>query len=531
MESIPQMKRIAIALLVATTASLSGAQSPARTAARTAIPPVTRVPASFFNLLREQDRDTARRFYGKYIDVKGMPVVASGVVADEALQRTYTIVTRMLAGRPDVLESMVRNRMYLIIIGKDQVYTDMPEYRAHPNPAFQNERVRGTGGRPTSFGEENLLTLPIDRYDDESIGVHEFCHTIDGALRAVDSTWTARRNGTYHRAREKRLWEYSYAGSNPGEYWGEVCQTYFDTQRVNNWNHNYVGTREQLRDYDPEGYELARRAFNLTPANDWRYAPLRSLPNITAPPAKFGVDPWYTKFTWAREFTVVGRSASDIAMLRANDIVRRMFAYRHDILKSLIADSVKLVVLGRNERVADLPEYKRLTNTSGIDVLARSLDYDAEMKLIVVGEENVTGNPTEPRVGDNGVIRGFARALYDVTARRPVDTVRNASPQQYELRVTRMDVRFDRRLDSLYKAAVAAGKWKNTAAIRDRIEYWMRGVLAYFDAAGQHSPPLDAGYQVATRESLSAYDPGLFALVEETMFHRGKVDWRLRQRR
>ena len=94
-----------------------------------------------------------------------------------------------------------------------------------------------------------------------------------------------------------------------------------------------------------------------------------------------------------------------------------------------------------------------------------------------------------------------------------------------------MDVRFDRRLDSLYKAAVAAGKWKNTAAIRDRVEYWMRGVLAYFDAAGQHSPPLDAGYQVATRESLAAYDPGLFALVEETMFHRGKVDWRLRQRR
>ena len=36
----------------------------------------------------------------------------------------------------------------------------------HPNPTFQNERVRGTGGKPTSFGEENLLSLPLDRYDD-----------------------------------------------------------------------------------------------------------------------------------------------------------------------------------------------------------------------------------------------------------------------------------------------------------------------------------------------------------------------------
>ncbi len=514
--------KLAIALLVSLT-STAGGQT------REAIPPVTRVPASFFDLLREGDRDIARRFYGKYIDVKGMPVVASGVVADAALQRTYTIVTRMLAGRPDVLQAMVRNGMYLIIIGKDQVYTDMPEYRNHPNPAFQNERVRGTGGKPTSFGEENLLTLPIDRYDDESIGVHEFCHTIDTALRSVDSTWTARRNAAFQNAtRGKALWAYSYAGTNPNEYWGEVCQTYFDTQRVNNWNHNFVGTREQLRDYDPQGYELARTAFNLSPATDWRYAPLRKLPNIVAPPAKFGVDPWYTKFTWAREFTVVGRGASDSAMLRANDVVRRMFAYRHDILKALIADSVKLVVLGRSERIADLPEYKGLADRQGIDVLARSHEYTAAMKLIVVPEENVLGDPADPRVGDNGVIRGFARALYQVAGTRPVDSAFRAS-QQYELRVQRLDVRFDRKLDSLHKAALGAGKWKNTAAMNDRVEYWTRGVLAYFDAAGQHAPPLDTGLAVATRDALQMYDPGLFALVEETMYYRGKVDWRLRQ--
>jgi hypothetical protein len=514
------------ALLIALTPSTLAAQ-----AVREPVPAVTKVPESFFRLLREGDPEVARRFYGKHIDVKGMPVVASPIVDNAALQRTYSIVTHMLAGRPDVLQAMVKNGMYLIIIGKDQVYTDMPENRNHPNPVFQNERVRGTGGKPTSFGEENLLTLPIDRYDDESIGVHEFCHTIDGALRSVDSTWTARRNAAFQRAtREKRLWEYSYAGSNPGEYWGEVCQTYFDTQRVNNWNHNFVGTREQLRDYDPEGYELARKAFNLTPENDWRYTPMRKLPNVTPPPARFGIDPWYTKFTWAREFTVVGRAASDSAMLRANDVVRKMFAYRHDILKALIADGVKLVVLGRNERIADLPEYKRLADKFGIDVLARSHDYTPAMKLIVVPEENVTGDPRNDRNGDNGVIRGFARALYFVTATRPVDTATSRGPsQQYELRVTRMDVRFDRRLDSLHKAATAAGKWKNTAAVHDRVEYWTRGVLAYFDAAGQHAPPLDTGYPVATREELRTYDPGLFALVEETMAYKGKVDWRLRR--
>jgi hypothetical protein len=111
-------------------------------------PPVITPPESFFEIVNQRDRDVGRQFYKKYIDVKGMPVVASGEVADLALQRTYDIVTHLLAGRPDVIEAMVKNKMYLIIIGKDQVYTDMPEYRNSPNPAYQNERVRGTADGP-----------------------------------------------------------------------------------------------------------------------------------------------------------------------------------------------------------------------------------------------------------------------------------------------------------------------------------------------------------------------------------------------
>src|ERR1041385_3072630 len=108
-------------------------------------PPVSTPPESFFQIERERDRDVDRQFYKKSIDVKGMPVAASAEVSDLALQRTYDLVSHLLAGRPDVLQAMVSNGMYLIVIGKEQVYTDMPEYRNHPNPAYQNERVRGTG--------------------------------------------------------------------------------------------------------------------------------------------------------------------------------------------------------------------------------------------------------------------------------------------------------------------------------------------------------------------------------------------------
>ena len=530
-----QPNTLAVSLSLIGLALAGCASTSARGGAAAAIagaPGVTAPPEAFFQKVRERDRDAARGFYKKYIDVKGIPVVASGEVADLALQRTYDIVTHVLAGRADVIKAMVDQGMYLIIIGKDQVYTDMPEYRDSRNPEFQNERVRGTGGFPTSFGEENLLSLPIDRYDDESIGVHEFCHAIDGTLGRLDPAWRGRLRAAYNNAVEKGLFAVTYAGSNPAEYWAEIAQDYFDNNRINNWNHGPIGRREQLKAYDPVGYELCRTTFNLSPDQDWRYSWLRKLPNVTLPPARFKIDPYYTKFTWAREFTVIGRQASDEALLKANDTIRKMFAYRHDILKALIADGVKLVVLGREEHISDLPEYKRLTGPNSVDALSRTLTYTPEMKLLVVGEENVLANPQDPYVGANQVIRVFADALYQVCGTRPVDPNFESRPrwiwQQYELRVQRLDERFDAKLKDLYDQAVSAGKWKATGAMAGRAAYWTEGVLAYFDALGQEETPVGASHPINTREKLAEYDPGLYALVNETMAYETQVDWRYR---
>jgi hypothetical protein len=149
--------------------------------------------------------------------------------------------------------------------------------------------------------------------------------------------------------------------------------------------------------------------------------------------------------------------------------------------------------------------------------------------LLVVGEENLLANPRAPNVGDNQVIRVFAKALYQVTGKRPVDSdweKRGRDVQQYELRVQRLDLRFDERLKATYEKAMSASKWQGTAAVHDRVAYWAEGVLAYFDAAGQDAAPPDAVHPINTREALRDYDPDLFALVHETMAYGGKVDWR-----
>jgi dipeptidyl aminopeptidase/acylaminoacyl peptidase len=520
---------------------LLGAEPPNRNGASTAVsstsaakktspamPPVTPPPESFFQKIREKNRPAALEFYKKYIDVNGLPVAAAAEVADEALQRTFSIVTHLLAGRPDVLRTMADNGTRLIVIGKDQVYTDMPEYRASPNPQYMNERVRGTGGFDvTSFGEENLLNLPIDRYDDESIGVHEFCHTIDAALGRIDSTWRRRLRETYRQAVDSGLWKNAYAGSNPAEYWAEICQSYFDCNRVNNWNHAAIGTREQLKLYDPQGYELVKKTFNLSPEQDWRYQPLRKQPSVIPPPARFKIDPYYTKFSYAREFPVLGsKQVRDEALLKANDTIRKMFAYRHDILKAMIAAGARLVVLGREERLSDLPEFRNGQNREELDSV-RCLDYTPELKLMVVPEENVLGEANDPFAGASLVVSVFAKGLYHATASRPVipDFSRRRELQQYELRVKRLDVEFDNRLQKLYEEAKAKNLWKGTPAARNRVEYWATGVLSYFNAAGTGLAAGSANRPVTTREALKAYDADLFALVEETMAYNGHVDW------
>jgi len=503
------------------------------------IPRVTAPPESYFAKIPERDRAAARQFYKKYIEIKGVPLSASAEVSDVALQRDYYIVTHMLAGRPDILQTMATNGTRLIIIGKDQKYTDMPEYRNSPNPAYQNERVRGTGGfNVTSFGEENLLCLPTDRYDRESIAVHEFCHTIDSALQRIDPTWRGRLRKTFQDAVSKGLWKNTYAGSNQAEYWAEACQCYFDCGRANNWNHGPIARREQLKIYDPEVYALIQTTFNLSPAQDWRYHWLQKLPTVTPPPPQYKLDPYYTKFTWADQFPVIGRQASDEAMLKANDTICKMFAYRHDILKALMDDGVKLVVLGRNEKLADLPELKNVTATN-IDLAARFLDYTPELKLLVVPEENVLANPNDADVGPCLEIRVMATALYDVCGTRPADpdwNNRGRDVQQYELRLKRLDVQFDDKLKQLYSAAITNGMWKDTSAVQDRVAYWDEGVLAYFGAAGQDGAPfkdtgrngdfMDSPHSINTRELLKAYDPDLYALVNETMAYDGHVDWR-----
>lgn len=216
-------------------------------------------------------------FYKKYLDVGGIAVTSSENVADKALYEVSYLIRHALQKRPDILKAMAENRTRIAIIGAKEEVSEVPEYyMADPEKADrQNRRVRGYGGlRLTSCGEENLLNYDGDRYRGENIFLHEFAHCIHGTLRRLDPDFQKKLEQLYSDAREKGLWDRTYAGTNPSEYWAEGVQSYWDCNRQcpngqeTDGVHNHVDTKEELKEYDPELYVFIDQTLGPM---QWRY--------------------------------------------------------------------------------------------------------------------------------------------------------------------------------------------------------------------------------------------------------------------
>lgn len=213
-------------------------------------------------------------FYEQWCDALGIPVLASSRVSPVALRNAAEIVVGMIGHRPDIIEAMLANGLRVGVIGESELTTDLPEYadlyEQFPGTDW-NTRARGLGATPfiplSSVGEENVGCYPSDPYfNEESIMVHEFAHTIhlmgldfvdEGSVGAeiVEAYWAAMGAG---------LWEDTYAATDDREYFAEGVQSYFGTQTERDPSdgiHNFVDTPEELEAYDPVLFEIIDRVF------------------------------------------------------------------------------------------------------------------------------------------------------------------------------------------------------------------------------------------------------------------------------
>lgn len=199
-------------------------------------------------------------FFSKVLDFRGIPIKSHQVVVDEALYAAYERLSMMLGNLPMVVSNLAAAGAELHIIGRDQVTTDLPEWRhdkGKPIPEYngltRDQRTRGMGGLLTSCGEENLLKLENDRYRGRDICVHEFAHSIRN--RGIPREIRARFDEQSERSRARGLWQKSYAGSNPDEFFAELTMWYFGTHG----DLNMTGPKpengpEGLKKYDPEAF-------------------------------------------------------------------------------------------------------------------------------------------------------------------------------------------------------------------------------------------------------------------------------------
>ena len=217
-------------------------------------------------------------FYQQWIDVEGLPVVASEKVNPYALKEAAWLIRQMIGHRPEVLQVLVLPKMRFTVIGYTELLTDIPEYHDQ-GPDFLTYRYRGIGGsglsgRPAvSSSEENVLHYPGIN-SSYNILIHEFAHVVHKfGLKVVDPTFDSRLEIAYNTAMKKELWQGTYASSDRGEYWAEGTRFWFnpeDTSDEKSHNRNHINTRIELKNYDPP---LAALLTEIYGDGGWRYTP------------------------------------------------------------------------------------------------------------------------------------------------------------------------------------------------------------------------------------------------------------------
>ena len=136
-------------------------------------------------------------FYEQWVDVEGLPVIASAKVNPYAVKEAAYLIRQMIGHRQDVLQALTQNNVRFAVMAYNELTTQIPEHSDLQPDFYWDRRARGLGSTPArpavSCGEENLLNYQGDPYSTENILVHEFAHAIHQmGLKTVDPSFDDR---------------------------------------------------------------------------------------------------------------------------------------------------------------------------------------------------------------------------------------------------------------------------------------------------------------------------------------------------
>ncbi|XP_078667754.1 uncharacterized protein LOC144909575 isoform X3 [Branchiostoma floridae x Branchiostoma belcheri] len=207
------------------------------------------------------------------------------------------------------------------------------------------------------------------------------------------------------------------------------------------------------------------------------------------------LDAFYQKYLHAYGIPILGSSIlPDDALRRACYDVLFLLADRKDVRDSYYNYYGRAAIMDDTEVTLDIPEHSDLD--AAFNTRARGLGGTAARPVSTGAEENVLCFSNDSYRVEDIFIHEFAHGLDILGARKVVSD-------------------FETRLQTAYDDALANGLWANTYADDTRDEYWAEGVQSFFNVNHERDPPDGIHNHVNTRTELQAYDPDLYAIIED----------------
>lgn len=473
-------------------------------------------------------------FYKKYVNINGIHLISSEKVADSVLVQAYkTIYTMTSALAPEVVEAMARVNTKVAIMARYEGTEDIPEHsymsRRDTNNIVLNWnlRARGLGGEIefpfTSGAEENIMAYQIDKYHAEDILLHEFSHSIHlVGITQVDPSINTRLQAILDKCKAEHKFDNTYAQTDIYEIWAEGVQDWFNVNAEMPYadgKHNYVNTREELKDYCPELYNLIAEYFppieeqigrhkyvNLYGPDSVREPEIEDsnfvtpVYEITAPPKEMKLPKFYRKYTEVNGIPIMSSwRVPDSCFVQAEKIIYAMTSMLPErVLKAMTDQGCRVAIMARYEGTTDIPEHAYMLDHSAtginMDLRARGLEGTPELPLTTCAEENILAYQIDQYHAEDILIHEFSHTIQLVG-------------------IESVDPDFHDKLETLLKNALAAGKYQNVYANTNATEYWAEGVQDWFNVNAEMPYADGKHFWVNTREDLKAYDPDLYELI------------------
>ena len=149
---------------------------------------------------------------------------------------------------------------------------------------------------------------------------------------------------------------------------------------------------------------------------------------------------------------------SDASVRRACYVLRFLLADRQDLRQAFYGGYGRVSVLGINEDLNDIPEYRRLP--SYFNIAVRGLGAVPDAPASSGGEENLLCGLNDPSGGEDITLREVALGIYELAARKVLPG-------------------FEAELRHSYHRSLASYNWANTYAALTPESYLVSKYITY----------------------------------------------------